>query len=142
MSNIKQNIKPKNLSELLSFYFNFYNEDTDQEVNYGFLIGINKDVGVDTFIDSEEFDDVFDRLESKFGVHDWCSHPVHGYKAIGYTTYEVDDPKALMEQWRTAFVGFKGVTSVSPVFELEIDDMHSDVTIFQSLYSSNEALTQ
>jgi hypothetical protein len=116
----------------LVFYFNFYNEDKDEETNYGFLCKVDKHLDVDKFVQSFEYDTALDIMENN-GVHDWSTHPVDGCKAIGYTTYEIDDPVTLMEEWRRKFEQIPGIYWVEKVQQLDENDTFNDLTVQQAL---------
>lgn len=96
------------------FYFNFFNEDTDQETIKGFIIKNYENIEAELT--------VLDDLESEYGVHDWSSRPDPRVNGIGFTSYEVDEAlyDELMNNWREYFVSIVGEENVTQVFTVSM----------------------
>ena len=120
------------------FYFDFYNEDTDELVSKGF--NINADVGGEEFIYGDEYEDIAQNIESEYGVHDWYTSPSDEVFGIGYTTYEVAPEliDRVMADWRQEFVDLVGESAVTAVVTLSDITANSDYEIYREV----QALTQ
>lgn len=96
----------------LVFYFSFYLEETEEELTKGFIVDnplpFYEKMKGKKFEDIEEilYDKITEKIESKFGVHDWSSSPNKNVDAIGYTTYEVEQKNIdkLMDIWHNEFI--------------------------------------
>lgn len=135
------------IAKPLVFYFNFVFEDED-EVNsddnvasedYGFVLSadgveklysaFNKDVEenitaiiYENIADSN--DNFVEKMERKYGIHDWSSSPNDAVVAIGYTSYEVPREKVLplMNEWRNYFEKYApGETTQIVKFDAKLD---------------------
>ncbi len=92
------------------FYFTFFDEDTEQESTFGFIIQdispFLKKSNISHFsVDTSFYNEIFCKLENKYGVHDWSSSPNDKVDAIGYTTYEVPSEQFLnlLSEWQLEF---------------------------------------
>jgi len=120
------------------FYFDFYNEVTEESVTKGF--NINADIGGEDFIYGDQFEVISGNIESDYGVHDWSSSPADEVFGIGYNTYEVE-PKfvdIVMDKWRNEFVDIVGESAVTAVVTLTSSLGGSDYDIYKEI----EALTK
>ena len=121
------------------FYFSFalYDPETESEdsVDKGFIIReYDFHIDDDNTEEQQQWLDDIDRLESQYGVHDWCSAPDDRVHAIGFCSYEVKQDKVdeLMEGWRQHFIS-QGL-EVTEVVQYTPDwDHDSDYDIYQKV---------
>ena len=132
-------------AKCLVFYFNFYDENTETESTYGFIVNnpgnLYAKTGVAGFHEFNEilYDDITEKLESEFGVHDWSSSPNEAVNAIGYTTYEVetDDIPVLMNKWSEWFSNNGG--EPTPVVLLSEEAAQGDdLSVFEFILDSQK----
>lgn len=122
------------------FYFDFYDADTESEDSTVFAFVIDKSVAseIDNGIEESWYENIFDELESEYGVHDWSSSPADGVPAIGYTSYEVeaDRQEELVVKWRHAFASKFGEEKVSKVVRIgRLDNLVNDLDILKKTES-------
>jgi hypothetical protein len=111
-------------NDKIVFYFKFDLED-ETEKNLGFLITKvdlikNGFSNFDSFVEDAIFPEA-ERLEYKYGVHDWSTSPKDNINAIGYTTYETPEneiPK-LLKEWQDVFYKYLPEALVSNIIEVE-----------------------
>lgn len=123
------------------FYMKFFDEDTEEELTYGFIIqpvGVAKISKVQQgkmSIDNSLFAKDADELETIYGVHDWSSAPSDEVEGIGYTTYEVERSRILelTSKWREVFMTLAGGDQVSEVVKISSADMQNDTEIYQQV---------
>ncbi len=106
------------------FYFDFFNEDTEEHTVYGFNIVLkNKELNEDF---DESYDEHFYNTESTYGVHDWSSRPTDGIVEFGYTSYEVEPKnyKEVVRLWREYFESREDVLATTHVVEVSEKAAH------------------
>jgi hypothetical protein len=117
------------------FYFNFYFED-ETNIVYGFLIKKSATEyfqKIPSLEDCDWYERIFDKLEGKYGVHDWSSSPTQEIKGIGYTSYEVEKSKTinLMKQWNQYFKKYIGEEHIGNVIQVPIQSIGNDLEIYK-----------
>jgi hypothetical protein len=116
------------------FYFNFDIGDNAPSVWCGFIFNSTAIPEFEDMVDNGDFyDEVCSDIEDQFGVHDWSSSPA-GIPAIGYTSYEIEDPAECMNTWLSKFIEMVGKSNVSKwvYFDYNNDD---DLSIFNKIKS-------
>ena len=118
------------------FYFNFHISDNVPEVWCGFIFNSAANPELEDMIDNGDFyDEVCIDIEDQFGVHDWSSRPA-GILAIGYTSYEVEDPELCIETWQSKFIELFGESNVSKWTYFDQDaNTDDDLSIFNKIKS-------
>ena len=118
------------------FYFEFgvYDEQTDCEelINKGFII---EDYEFSSYNQNkcDAFENITSDMESKYGVHDWCTGPDSEVDGIGYGSGEVEKHKIdeLMEDWQKVFI--QDNATVSKVIDFDRDYEDNDHDIYQKI---------
>lgn len=119
------------------FYFVFYDEDTDTNNVYGFVFAGPAD---ESLLESDEFETLFDNIESKYGVHDWSTRPCDSIFAIGYTSYEIIDDQQIkcIEEWRQGISTLAGISNVSTYVKIDnYDATDDDYSLFNKIKNAN-----
>lgn len=114
------------------FYFNFYDPETEVEKYYAFTMTLTNGRLNEEFDDS--YDQMFDQVESEYGVHDWSTRPNDAVIGFGYTSYEVDPDKYeyLMNLWNGYFAAHKDVFSIGTVVEVTGAEGYNDLGIYNA----------
>lgn len=117
------------------FYFDFYFED-ENHIVYAFLIKKSANEyfqKIQSLEDCEWYEQIFDKLEGKYGVHDWSSSPTQEINGFGYTSYEVKKSKmlSLMNQWNKYFKKYIGEEHIGNVIQVPNQFIGNDLEIYK-----------
>jgi hypothetical protein len=126
----------KKLGGVFYFTFSFEGENdecSDITMAFNLTPEAVEILGGEDCFESDWFLNFVEKMECKFGVHDWSSSPVDEVVGIGYSTYEVskkDAPKC-MEQWRKFFIKKVGEKNVGQIFNLGEKIFEDDLGVFK-----------
>ena len=123
----------------LVFYFKFFDRVEEASTTHGFTVrnpvALCERLGADGYQSLVEsiYDEVTERLEGEYGVHDWSTRPNPAVNAIGYTTYEVDAQciAPLMQAWHQWFKDNGGKPTA--VTKVELGENSDDLFIHDFL---------
>lgn len=127
------------------FYFNFYNENTEENHFFGFEIKnieyILSKINKNNFEEmvGHIYENDFDDIESDYGVHDWSTSPSESVDSIGFTSYEIESEhwNTVLEKWRDVFNRLGGecseIVEINARQSMQGDDMEIYKTIKDSI---------